>query len=313
MGNQVVTSENMLELIEKGRVADFVAPKSEGETKVDEPKVETKTEEVKAEGEQQTAPETAAEQKKPEAAEDDLPERAQQRINAKHRQMKEAEEFGKAQYLEKLAAEKRVGELEAKVAELEKSKSPAPVDEPAKAPKQEDFETVQKYVDALVDWKLQERRDEDAKKAAQSAQAAIESAHQARVKKFAESHPDYQETLEKADLTLALPVLQYIRESELGPDLALHLSQNVEIAERLNRLSPIKALAEIGKIEAKLTPAKADEPKPTTKQPEVSRAPAPITPIEGKKEPVHKDPSEMNFKELRAHNEAQRRLKASKR
>jgi hypothetical protein len=298
-------------LIQTGRVADFVAPTSEVAPK-DEPKDEQKTDEAKPEAEQQTATETA-EAKEPKAAEDDLPERAQKRINEKHRQMKEAEEFGKAQYLEKLAAEKRVGELEAKVAELEKSNSPAPVDEPAKAPKQEDFATVAEYVDAQVEWKLQQRAVEDAKKAAQSAQAAIDSAHQARVNKFVESHPDYQETLEKADLTLAIPLLQYIRESDLGPDLALHLSKNVEIAERLNRLSPIKALAELGKIEAKLAPAKVDEPKPSSRQPETSKAPAPITPIDGKKEPVQKDPSQMTFAELRAHNAAERRRKAAKR
>jgi hypothetical protein len=314
---QVITRDNMQEFLEKGRVAEFVAPVPEGETKT-ETKTETKAEEkpveeTKTEAAQQTTTEATEEQKKLEAVEDDLPEKAQKRIDTKHRQMKEAEEWARAQYLEKLAAEKRVGELEAKVAELEKSKSPAPAEVQATAPKQEDFATVAEYVDAQVEWKLKQKEAEQAETAKKTADQQVQADHMKRVKAFSDAHPDYDEVLAKADLTLSMPLIQYIRESEMGPDLAFHLSNHVDVAERLNRLSPIKALAEIGKIEAKLTPpAKAEETKPAANTPTQSRAPAPISTIDGKKEPVKKDPSEMSFKELRAHNEEQRRLKAQK-
>ncbi len=317
MGNQVVTSENMLELIETGRVADFVAPKPEGETK-DEVKAEDKPtgDETKTEAAQQPAAETT-EAKKPTDVDDELPEKVQKRINEKHRQMKEAEEWGKSAYLDKLAAEKRVGELEAKVAELEKSKSPAPVKEQAEAPKQEDFATVAEYVDAQVEWKFQQKEAERAQSAKAAEDAKVQAAHVERIKSFAEKTADYDEVLNKADLTLPVPVIQFIRESDAGPRVAYHLSQDKiaggDLAERIGRMSPIKALAEMGKLEAKLTAPK-DEPKPAapSKQPEVSRAPAPITPIDGRKGEAEKDPAKMSFPELRAHREAERQRAAQK-
>lgn len=307
--NQVVTGENMLELIQTGRVADFVPPGTEPAAKTEAAKVaevETKS------GEEKPAEAVATEAQKPTDVDAELPEKVQKRINEKHRQMKEAEEWGKAQYLEKLAAEKRVGELEAKVSELAKSNTPAPAKEPATAPKQEDFSTVAEYVDASVEWKLKQKEAESVANAAKAEQAQVEAAHQKRILEASSRIADYEDVVNKSDIELRMPMIQYIRESDMGPDLAYHLAKHPDVAERLNRLSPIKQLAEMGKLEMTLTkPAKADEPK-SGKAPEVSKAPAPITPIDGKKEPVSKDPSEMSFAELRQHNEQQRRLKAKR-
>ena len=304
---QVVTRENMAELLENGSVPEFVAPGTEpvAEVKPNSGEEAAKTEAV-------ADPPKAEETKAEEPA---LPDEVQKRINAKHRQMKEAEEFAKSQYLEKLAAEKRVEELERENAELKKSSAPAPEEE-AKPPKQEDFATVQEYLDAAVTYnveaKLKERERLSGEKAAADAAAALAAEHEKRFKAAAERIPDLEEVVGKADFNLRMPLYQYIRESETGPELAYHIAKNPDIAERLNRLSPIKALAELGKIEVAL--AKAPEaPKPAQSQPEVSKAPAPIKPLSGNSEPVHKEPKDMTFKELRAHNEQQRRLKAQKR
>jgi hypothetical protein len=307
--SQVVTNENMLELIQTGRVAEFVAPVTEP-VKVEEAKAEPT---VEKSVEEKPTEAVATEAAKPTDVDAELPEKVQKRINEKHRQMKEAEEWGKAQYLEKLAAEKRVGELEAKVSGLEKSNTPAPVKEPATAPKQEDFSTVAEYVDASVDWKLKQKEAEAAESVRKSEQIQLEQAHQKRILEASSRIADYESVVNKSEIELRMPLIQYIRESDMGPDLAYHLAKNPDVAERLNRLSPIKQLAEMGKLEMTIQkPAKADEPK-SSKTPEQSKAPAPITPIDGKKEPVTKDPSEMSFAELRQHNEQQRRLKAAKR
>ena len=308
---QVVTRENMAELLENGSVPEFVAPGTEPAAKPEEAKPNS--------GEETAKTEAAAELPKAEetkAEEPVLPDEVQKRINAKHRQMKEAEEFAKSQYLEKLAAEKRVEELERENAELKKSSAPAPQEEEAKPPKQEDFATVQEYLDAAVAYnveaKLKERERLSGEKAAADAAAALAAEHEKRFKAAAGRIPDLEEVVGKADFNLRMPLYQYIRESETGPELAYHLAKNPDIAERLNRLSPIKALAELGKIEVALAkPTEAT--KPAQSQPEVSKAPAPIKPLSGNSEPVHKDPKDMTFKELRAHNEQQRRLKAQKR
>lgn len=305
---QVVTNENMLELIQTGRVAEFVPPATEP-AKVEEAKAEPI---VEKSGEEPAA--AVVEAQKPADVDAELPEKVQKRINEKHRQMKEAEEWGKAQYLEKLAAEKRVGELQAQVDGFAKSNTPAPVQEPATAPKQEDFSTVAEYVDASVEWKLKQKEAESVANAAKAEQAQVEAAHQKRILEAVSRIPDYEEVVNKSDLELRMPLIQFIRESELGPDLAYHLEKNRDVAERLNRLSPIRQLAEMGKLEETLKKPKADAAKIPSKPPETSKAPAPITAIEGKKEAVtSKDPSQMSFAELRAHNEQQRRLKAQKR
>ncbi len=307
---QVVTSENIAELVTSRTVAEFVAPGTEPAVKAEEPKP--------ASGEAAETPKTeTAEQPKAEEkkADDELPEKVQKRINEKHRHAKEAEEFAKAQYLEKLAAEKRVGELEAEIASLKKSNTPAPAEE-AKPPRQEDFATVQEYLDAAVaygiDAKLKEREAQSAEAAKARAEAEIQAAHVKRFKAFEEKNPEVAALIGKSDLDLKIPLMQYIRESDAGPELAGHLAQNPDVAERLNRLSPIKALAELGKLEVALAkPAeKSEAPKAEQPKPAMTKAPAPIKPLGGNSEPVHKDPANMTFPELRAHNEQQRRLKA---
>jgi hypothetical protein len=62
-------------------------------------------------------------------------------------------------------------------------------------------------------------------------------------------------------------------------------------------------LAELGKLEDRLFATKpeaaADKPTQATST-QVSRAPAPIQPLDGKTTVVAKDPSQMSFQELRA-------------
>jgi hypothetical protein len=72
--------------------------------------------------------------------------------------------------------------------------------------------------------------------------------------------------------------------------LGYHLAKNRDELNRILNLSPIRAIAELGKLEASLEKKPAKEPiteKVAVKS--VSKAPAPITPIEGKSAPVNPD------------------------
>lgn len=310
---QVVTSENFQQLIETGKVPDFVPPEA---AKPPEVKVEP----AKKEGSEATA--DTVEDKAVVVTEDEdgltpdekarFTEQISKKIGAKHRQMKEAEEFGKTQYLERLAAEKRAVELERENAELKAKSRPAPVEE-AKEPKPEDFATVQEYAKAYAKYEVGQARKADqeaqAQERAQAEAAAVTQAFQKRLAQAVKDIPDYQAVIDGSDAIARTHILNYLVESEVGPKLQYHLAKNPDVLDRLNSLSPIKAIAELGKLETKLE-AKPEPKVETAKLNSVSQAPAPITPIEGKSTPVHKDPATMTLQELRVY---EREREAAKR
>jgi len=65
-------------------------------------------------------------------------------------------------------------------------------------------------------------------------------------------------------------VYEALMDSDRGPELAYHMAQHPEIAEELNKLTPVKAAIRLGRLETALA---APVAKSTTK------APAPISPI----------------------------------
>lgn len=243
-------------------------------------------------------------------------------IAKKHRAMKEAEEFGADSYRQRLAAEQRAEQLQREIDELKKSGTgPAPAKDNGSdpdEPKPEDFKTVGEYTRALTKYEVKkaaEKAGEASKKQSeqerQRAQAEERgNAFTKRQAEFMKANPDYEEIVEGADFEVPHIGLQFMVESEYGPQLAYHLAKNPEIADRLRTLSPGRVIAELGKLEAKFEkqPEPADTAAAATRS--VSRAPAPIIPIEGKTTPVEKDPAKMSFRELR---EYERQREAARR
>jgi hypothetical protein len=314
-----VTSENFQQFVETGKVPEFKPPEApKADAKVEEPAKEPTR---AADGTFAEVKADKVDDKAAPVAEDDdgltpdekarFTEQISKKIGAKHRQMKEAEEFGRNQYLERLAAEKRAEALEQENNELKQKSRPAP--EKAQ-PKPEDFTTVAEYTDALTDWKVDKKfaeREQAAAEAKAKAEAeAVTKAFQTRLAAAIKEIPDYQEVIDSSEAIARHHILNYLIESDIGPKLQYHLAKNPELLDRLNQLSPIKAIAELGKLETKLE--KAPEPKAEAKLSAivpVSQAPAPITPIDGKTTPVHKDPATMTIKELREYERAREAAK----
>lgn len=302
---QVVTSENFQQLVETGKVEDFKppeTPKVEAEPvkadAVDQPrgddgKFVAKTPEVKADD--------AA---KAEDDEDkDLTEHVRRKIGAKHRQMKEAEEFAEQQYNERKAAERRAEKLEQELTEFRTKSRPAPAEDNG-PPNPDDFKTVAEYTDAPTDYKLEKKlaeyRQNEAARTQQEAAAKMFNAHQERLAKAMKEIPDFEE-ITSIDVNLPPHISQHIVESDMGPLLGYHLAKYPEERDRIFKLSPVRAVAELGKLEMKLEkPAKVDGEKPDARVTSISKAPTPITPLDGKSTPVQKDPAKMSFQELRA-------------
>lgn len=336
---QVITPENHVEFITTGKVPEFKAPEAKSEakpevkadagaaptpdaTKVAEgekPKDEPKR---GADGKFEKAGDTPADGAKGDADDDvKLTERITRLINKKHREMKEAQEFATGEGRRAIEAERRAEQLQREIDELKGTKSGGPNtdgkggDDPDE-PKPGDFKTVGEYTRALTKYevaKAAKGAKAEASTSKQQEQAnEIVSAFVKRQDDFKAATPDYEDVVGGTELIIPNIAMQYLIESDVGPQLGYYLAKNPDEVTRLQKLSPSRCLAELGKLETKLekpaAPAKVDAGAAK----EVSKAPAPIMPLAGKEASVTKDPKDMNFQELRAFREAERRAKASR-
>ncbi len=322
---QVIDSTNFEQLVTTGKVPDFVAPaapaaEAKAEVKADDkPRADDGTfkavdkPDEKADKGTTAAADAATETKAddPPATDDpddeDLPEKVRKKIGAKHRAMKEAEEFGEREFNRRKSAEQRVAQLEQELAQAKTKSVPAqdsPVEssDPAE-PKPEDFKTVAEYARAVIKYEKSLDAKADAEKATKSAAETEFERLGASFKKqeteVIAANPDYREVVAKFDPTdMPGHIPQYLIES--GPLLTYHFAK-LPLAERsrIAQLSPIRAIAELGKLEAKLEKPAPKQEEPA-KTPAVSRAPSPITPLSGDGTvPVNKDPATMTLQELR--------------
>jgi hypothetical protein len=125
--------------------------------------------------------------------------------------------------------------------------------------------------------------------------------------------PDYAEVISESDLDMPPHIAVYIAESPIGPKIGYHFCKNPADFDRINKLSPIRAIAELGKLEDRLDKkpdAKADKADAGTVV-AVSRAPSPITPLNGTATPVTKDPSQMTLQELKTYEANKRASRAA--
>jgi hypothetical protein len=206
------------------------------------------------------------------------------------------------------ASEKRTKELEAKAApppaEL---KEPQPEDVKYKNDKGE-FDWL-KFSDERAEYKVKKALEADREQQRQSQETVrLEAARIDRQKKVdaaVKKNPDWQEIVTKSPLMLQQSVLDYIDLSDYGTDIAYFLAKNPEVAGKIGKLHPIKAVAEVRDLELSLTkqPEKATTPVAETSQAaERQGAPAPITPIAASgANPPPLDPAKMNFQQLRAY------------
>jgi hypothetical protein len=187
-------------------------------------------------------------------------------------------------------AEAQKAELEARLQELEAKATPAP------APVQEDilgakpqasqFQDAFEYAEALAEWSAEkaiiERDKQEAERRQQEERARINQAWTQRVEKAKADLPDFEEMVASSTVVVNDAVRDAILESDVGPQILYHLASEDEFAQKIAQMPPIKALREIGKLEARFEAKDA----PVESKPEVvakSKAPAPIKPITASK------------------------------
>lgn len=187
----------------------------------------------------------------------------------------------------------------------QRAEPPAPAPAVATKPTPDKFNDYADYVEALTEWKAEQKVTEAlSKRDQQQAEQAQQTAQQAKAQTFAERQQatraaitDYDEVMSAAaDVRIAPHVHEVLLESEQGPAIAYHLAKNPDEAERLSAMSPLAAARELGRLEASL--AKSAPPQGAAPAPKpVSKAPAPIKPLGAGATSTNTDPAKMPMDE----------------
>ena len=172
--------------------------------------------------------------------------------------------------------------------------------EPAQAaaagkPKLEDFQTLEAYQEALTDWKLdqreRDRKQADAKAAAEEAVRTEQDTWAKREKAARKAHDDYDDMLDTVQIPAGPGVLaarQAMLEDEHGAELLYFLAKHPKELERIAGLSPASAVLAIGKLSAKFDVTPATE----NGKPKITGAPKPPPPSGRPGKIVSDDPSD---------------------
>lgn len=223
-------------------------------------------------------PETPAAEKKP------LPKGLKKRFSALTSEIREL----RAQ----LDAGKPAGgaaATEPGVATPPKEQKPAETGKPVAA----NFDSYEQYVEALTDWKLEQR---DALRKQTEAQTSQQATVKAQVEAARARHADYDQVVtDKVPVSAAMAEVMVA--SEQGAEIAYYLGQNPQEAARIAKLTPAQAGAALAKIEAQLEKPAAAGASAETAKPKApaSKAPAPPKVITGGSGSGDPEPDPKNY------------------
>lgn len=261
---------------------------------------------IAAANEPKPAPEPDADAKQPEAdpeSEQGEGEEREEAAASENVERKPGKKPGVHQRIDELTREKyearrEADELRKRLEALEQGKKPAPEQPAAPQPDAEptleqfDFD-VAKFTQARDKWVRENAVKEVETKRQQEARESERKAHKEafdkRLSAFEKDNPGAWDAAVKAPMTLTPPMLEVIATSEHGPHLGVYLSQNLEEADRISKLSPVAAAAALGRIEASLATPRQPERKP-------SGAPRPPSTL-GSPGPAKKDWHQMTTEE----------------
>ena len=138
-------------------------------------------------------------------------------------------------------------------------------------PTQAQFDNVDDYVEAVADWKLDQRDQQVRSQRVQEHQGRVQQKTEGLYVEAEKITGFSREAFDELPLTPAIAAA--VTESDVAPKLMAFMANNPNEVERISRLHPARQAAEIGKLELKANVSK----------PIVSKAPAPIEPIGGSK------------------------------
>lgn len=285
----------------------------EGPTSNEQPAAETQSapetkpsdETAKAETDESETSEELEETNEPESDDEGDESEGEDKPKKKNGYKKRIEKLGKrASEAEKEAAYWR--EQAQKGQSQPEQKAPEQDAVPAQrdplAPKIEDFETYADFVEASIEFRLEQKEKQRESKAQEVQQKVeFEKAQETftqRAKEFAEKNTDWNERIAGiAHMPFNQELAKEIHTAENGPEILYHLMGDDDVFEKVNNLSGAALARELGRIEARIESSKA-APKPQVTK---TKAPPPINPVSSKSPAVAaKQPGEMDYDEYKA-------------
>ena len=213
-------------------------------------------------------------------------------------QRAEAERRLEDERRERQALAERLERLEQAVRPAQAQQQPQ---RPAGKPQAADYNTHEEWVEALADWKLEQRlteRDRQQQEEAQLSQqdeqiGRFNSSFVERVQKAKEADPEVLNRIDPRLLQLQTPeqavesgrgigpgevMTDLIRRSEYPVEMYLYLTEHEDAVVRLLKTNnPVELAIEFGRMEARV--AGEQEKRPATRPQTVSNAPPPLTPL----------------------------------
>jgi len=184
---------------------------------------------------------------------------------------------------------------------------------PTDKPKKEDYVSDEDYLEALTDWKVEQKTKSTVEVTAKTteeeedrqAAAALYEVVDTVVEKGRDKYKDFDTVAMAKDVMITLDMFEVIVESPVAEDIVYHLGSNPDIAADIAKMSPLKAAKKIAEIEAELVKKvvppneSREEIKEVQPKLKIPKAPEPITPVRANSG-GEVDPSTMSPKEYRA-------------
>ena len=226
-------------------------------------------------------PEIEAQAESEPEAEEEAKATEERKSNPKiERRFSELTKRAKQAEAQKAELESRLQELEAKNAPQQQYQEPDVLGE---KPQASQFQDAFEYAEALAEWSaekaLVERDKQEAERRANEERAKLNQAWTERVNKAKAEMPDFEEMVASSTVVVGDAVRDAILESDVGPQILYHLASDDDIAQKIAAMPPIKALREIGKLEARFEAKDAPKEEPKQEVVARSKAPAPIKPL----------------------------------
>ena len=193
-------------------------------------------------------------------------------------------------------AERELAELKQRLAEQDNTRAQQAA--PQK-PKSDDYDSNDEYLEALADWKLEQRLAEKEKKQSEETRKAQEADKMAAGRKaweskeelFAASNPDYDDVVtEFSEIIMRNPtqntaaITREILQHENGPEIIYKLAKDLDLAAQLYSLPAGFAARKLNEITTGNPPVKPKQPLPEPPAPVRNNAQGVAKPL-GKRSP----------------------------
>jgi hypothetical protein len=167
-----------------------------------------------------------------------------------------------------------------------------------KAPKYEDYDSEEAYIDALTDYKVQarlqqaetERERRERERQERQEQQKTQKALQTKLAEGAQKYDDFEDVVYDDSVPINQHMVEALADSDYAADIAYHLGSNPKEAQRIAQMTATKAAREIGRLESRFA-------RPQQQQTQQTKAPEPTKRIRGGGDTAKKDPEKMTVDE----------------